>query len=95
MLHGLHGAGFRRLRQKQEAVQLRFLPREPDILLPDAKERNVLLQAHSRIPVVYADRGGANGCPHALHGAEGGKDGLRGCSKLVRQRLCGKSVSPP
>ena len=54
-------------RQEQEPVKLRLFPCEADVLPPHAKERNFLPQARVGILVIYADRGGIDSLPNAVH----------------------------
>ena len=67
ILHRLHRAESLHARQEQEPVKLRLFPCEADVLPPHAKERNFLPQARVGILVIYADRGGIDSLPNAVH----------------------------
>ena len=90
MTHGRGGAVLLFPGQEQQPVKLRLLPGKADVLLPHAQERDVRLQARVGVAVIHVHCGGIDRRFDAAHGAERGKDRLRGRAQLVPDVLGGQ-----
>ena len=76
---------------QDKLVTLGF-PRKPDILHPDAKERDLFMQTRVRVSIVHAHSCGIDLLLDGIHRAKGGKDRLGRGAEFVCQRFCGQTV---
>ena len=96
MPHSLHGAVLFLcgLGQEKKPVQLRFLTGKPDVLHSHAQKGDLFLQACVCIAVIHTYRRGIDLLLDAVHGLEGGKNGLGGRAQLIGQGFCRQSADP-